>query len=201
MTRLIIATGNAHKVQEIKEALAKLDLDWDILSLEDLDEVPEIIEDGKTFAENVHKKTTALAIVYPDDYIMADDSGLTVAALKGEPGVYSARYAGDHDDDANNAKVLAKLAGKGGQERQAQFTTVLELIGPGKEPLVVSGHVDGQITETEIGDNKFGYDPIFYYEPLQKTFAQLTVAEKNLISHRGRALEKLVKALPAWLKQ
>ncbi|GAP02783.1 non-canonical purine NTP pyrophosphatase [Fructobacillus pseudoficulneus] len=201
MPRLIIATGNAHKVVEIKEALDQAKIDLQVLSLKDLDQVPEIVEDGTTFAENVHKKTAALQSVYPADYILADDSGLTIPALGGEPGVYSARYAGDHDDAANNAKVLTKLAGKSGTERQAHFTTVMELIGPGREDLVVSGQVDGLITEEPAGDNLFGYDPIFYYEPAGKTFAQMTVDEKNHVSHRGRALEQLVAAMPIWLNK
>ncbi|GAP00039.1 XTP/dITP diphosphatase [Fructobacillus ficulneus] len=199
MPRLIIATGNAHKVQEIKDALDQADLDFTVLSLKDLETVPEIIEDGTTFAENAHKKTAALAAAYPADYILADDSGLIIPALNGEPGVYSARYAGDHDDQANNEKVLTKLAALDGGDRSAHFMTVMELVGPGKEDLKVSGQVDGVITTEPAGDNLFGYDPIFYYPEAGKTFAQMTVSEKNGLSHRGRALEKLLQALPEWL--
>ncbi len=118
--------------------------------------------------------------------------------MNGEPGVYSARYAGDHDDEANNDKVLNKLEGI--TSREAQFNSVLVLIGPNKPKLVATGTVHGLITDQRYGDNGFGYDPLFLVPQFDKTFAQLTANEKNQVSHRGLALQELGKHLPEWLK-
>ncbi|MCO0832252.1 XTP/dITP diphosphatase [Fructobacillus sp. W13] len=199
MTAFIIASKNAHKVDEIEASLKAAGIDLDVKSLNDLDKVPDIVEDGTTFEENAEKKATAIAKAYPDALVLADDSGLTIPALNGEPGVYSARYAGDHDDAANNRKVLDKLSTKVGFDRAAFFTTVMVLVGPDREKLVVEGQVPGQIMESWDGEESFGYDPIFFYEPAGKTFAAMTLEEKNAVSHRGRALEKLINKLPDWL--
>ena len=190
MVRLIIASKNAHKIQEIKAALAAATINLTVLSLADLPDLPDIVEDGKTFVENASKKAETISAKYPDDFVLADDSGLTIPALNGEPGVYSARYAGDHDDAANNRKVLAKLAGCRGIEREAVFTTVMVMVGPNRRNL-----------ESWDGQAGFGYDPIFYYAPAEKTFAEMTLSEKNSLSHRGRALQELVNELPAWLAE
>ncbi|CAK1227237.1 Inosine/xanthosine triphosphate pyrophosphatase [Fructobacillus fructosus] len=201
MARLIIASKNAHKIQEIKAALAAATINLTVLSLADLPDLPDIVEDGKTFVENASKKAETISTKYPDDFVLADDSGLTIPALNGEPGVYSARYAGDHDDAANNRKVLAKLAGCRGIEREAFFTTVMVMVGPNRRNLETVGRVDGFITESWDGQAGFGYDPIFYYAPAEKTFAEMTLSEKNSLSHRGRALQELVNELPAWLAE
>lgn len=199
MPRLILASNNQHKITEIEAILNDLGIDLPVVPLRDLgDKVPEIIEDGTTFEENATKKVMTIAKIAPNDYILADDSGLSIDALHGEPGVYSARYAGDHDDQANNDKVLRKLADV--VSREAQFNSVLVLIGPNKPKLVATGKVHGLITQQRHGDNGFGYDPIFLVPQFDKTFAELTADEKNQISHRGLALQELGKQLPAWLK-
>ncbi|MBS9337647.1 RdgB/HAM1 family non-canonical purine NTP pyrophosphatase [Fructobacillus parabroussonetiae] len=201
MTRLIIASKNAHKVNEMKAAFKEAAIALDLVSLADLPAVPDVLEDGQTFLENATKKAETIAKAYPDDLVLADDSGLTIPSLNGEPGVFSARYAGDHDDVANNRKVLAKLSGKQDIEREAFFTTVMVVVGPDRANLQVAGRVDGFITEDWDGQESFGYDPIFYYAPAEKTFAEMTTAEKNDVSHRGRALQELRLKLPAWLAE
>ncbi|MFC4760276.1 RdgB/HAM1 family non-canonical purine NTP pyrophosphatase [Fructobacillus durionis] len=201
MARLIIASKNAHKVEEIEAALKDAKIDLDVLSLADLPELPDVVEDGQTFLENASKKAEAIAAVYPDDYILADDSGLVIPSLNGEPGVYSARYAGDHDDVANNQKVLKKMAGLQAIDREAFFTTVMVVAGKGRSNLEAAGRVDGFITEDWDGRESFGYDPIFYYAPAEKTFAEMTMDEKNAVSHRGRALKEMIAKLPTWLAE
>ena len=199
MPRLIVASNNQHKITEIKAILTDNGIDLTVIPLRDLgDNVPEIIEDGTTFEENATKKVMTIAQIAPNDYILADDSGLSIDALDGQPGVYSARYAGDHDDLANNNKVLKNL--KGVTSREAQFNSVLVLIGPNKPKLVATGTVHGFITDQPHGDNGFGYDPLFLVPQFDKTFAQLTANEKNQVSHRGLALQELSKHLPEWLK-
>ncbi|MGY3742028.1 glutamate racemase [Leuconostoc inhae] len=199
MPRLIVASNNQHKITEIKAILNDNGIDLKVIPLRDLgDNVPEIIEDGTTFEENATKKVMTIAQIAPNDYILADDSGLSIDALDGQPGVYSARYAGDHDDQANNNKVLKSL--KGVTSREAQFNSVLVLIGPNKPKLVATGTVHGFITDQPHGDNGFGYDPLFLVPQFDKTFAQLTANEKNQVSHRGLALQELSKHLPEWLK-
>ncbi|CAK8054244.1 RdgB/HAM1 family non-canonical purine NTP pyrophosphatase [Eupransor demetentiae] len=199
MTRLIIASKNAGKVSEIEKILGTILPGWQFLSLKDLHQEIEIVEDGQTFEENALKKAETIQKCYPDDFVLADDSGLSVAALNGEPGVYSARYAGDHDDAANRAKVLAKLAGQ--SQRDAAFVTVMTLVGPGRQPLVSKGELKGTIASAERGSNGFGYDSIFQAEGSSETLAQYSADQKNAISHRSRALQALVKAMPAWLKE
>lgn len=199
MPKIILASNNAHKLTELTAILAKSHIDLPVVPMRELgDDVPEIIEDGTTFTANATKKVTAIAHLAPNDYILADDSGLSIDALNGEPGVYSARYAGDHDDAANIDKVLAKLGDT--TQRAAHFNSVLVLSGPGRENLVAKGQVDGQITFERQGKAGFGYDPIFWVPQYNKTFAELTAAEKNQVSHRGRALEALAEQLPNWLK-
>lgn len=199
MPRIILASNNAHKITELAAILAQHQIDLQVVPLRDLgDDIPEIIEDGQTFEENALKKVMAITPLAPDDFVLADDSGLTVDALNGEPGVYSARYAGDHDDAANIDKVLAKLGDN--PDRTAHFHSVLVLAGPGRDNLVAKGQVTGVMTHERHGEGGFGYDPIFWVPGFNKTFAELTAAEKNQVSHRGLALQDLVTQLPNWLK-
>lgn len=199
MSRLIIASNNAHKISEFKKMLTDIKVDLTVVPLRELgDNVPEIIEDGTTFEENATKKAMTIAQVAPNDYILADDSGLSVDALNGEPGVYSARYAGDHNDEANIDKVLDKLGDT--SNRQAHFNSVLVLVGPNKPTLVTHGQIDGDITSQRRGNNGFGYDPIFFVPQFSKTFSELTAEEKNKVSHRGLALQALMAKLPRWLE-
>ena len=195
MKQLIVATKNSGKVSEIKTFLEPFSIE--VISLNDLPEMPKIIENGHSFAENalIKAQTICQALQVP---VLADDSGLTIAALNDEPGIYSARYAGDHDDAANNQKVLLKLKGVPIDQRQASFHTVMVGIKPDGSQIMAEGQVDGLILESPRGSNGFGYDPLFYYEPYQKTLAEMSPSEKNTISHRGRALKVLSQKFNEW---
>lgn len=155
----------------------------------------EIEEDGETFEENSYKKANEI-MKATGEITVADDSGLMVDYLGGAPGVYSARFAGDHGDDGkNNEKLLKLLEGLPEEERKAKFVSVITLIFPGGEALVARGECAGRIIEAPTGENGFGYDPLFVPDGYDKTFAQLGPEEKNMISHRAKALEKLEKLL------
>jgi XTP/dITP diphosphohydrolase len=184
---LIVATGNRGKSKEIREFLH--DFPVEIKDLNDFGPIPEAVEDGDTFEENAYKKAsfTARVLGYP---ALADDSGLEVEALGGAPGVHSARYAGPQASDAeNNRKLLGALSGKA--NRNARFCCVLSLAVPSGPALTYEASCDGVIADAPRGDHGFGYDPLFYYPPLAKTFAELTLEEKSRVSHRGKALSEL----------
>ncbi len=184
---LVLATRNAGKTREIRRLLdGKPVL---IRTLEDFGTLPPVVEDGPDFEENAVLKARFYARVlgYPT---LADDSGLVVEALGGAPGVFSARYAGENATDAeNNRKLLEEMKGKG--NRNAAFMCILALAVPAGPALIYEGRCEGGILEEPRGSQGFGYDPLFYYPPLDKTFAQLTAEEKNRVSHRGRALQEL----------
>ncbi len=185
--RLILATQNRHKVAEIRRLLA--DTGIDVTHLGELDEVPELTETGETFAENAREKACAVARA-TGELALADDSGLMVDALGGEPGVRSARYAGEGATDAELiAKLLRELEGVQWCERTARFVCALSLCGPEGEIRSWEGVVEGVITTEPRGESGFGYDPVFYYPPAECTFAQMSTAAKNEVSHRGRALQ------------
>ncbi|USS91232.1 XTP/dITP diphosphatase [Fructilactobacillus carniphilus] len=190
---IVIASSNPNKIREFKEMLEPLG--FTIKSIADFDNIPAIDENGKTFEENatIKAQTVAQALQVP---VLADDSGLVVPAINGEPGIYSARYAGDHDDEANNQKLLKRL--QHSDDRNAYFHTSLVVMKPTGEKLHVTGIVSGEILTEPRGENGFGYDPLFYVPTLQKTLAELTDDEKNQVSHRGRALEKLQQVLNDW---
>ena len=194
--KLIIASNNAHKVSEIKAILGCF---YDeILSLREAGIDMDVVEDTNTFEGNALKKAREVFAVADADAVLSDDSGLMVDALGGAPGVYSARYAGeDHDDAANNAKLLDALKDVPGEKRTARFRTSVALIRRGMPAVTANGSVEGVILHSPQGENGFGYDPLFYYEPLKKSFAQLTPEEKNSVSHRRRALESLCDKLRA----
>lgn len=201
MTRphtLIIATNNPNKAREFAAMLK--DYKIDIKTLADFPTIPEIKENGITFEENATKKvqTVVTATGLP---AIADDSGLMVDALHGDPGVYSARYAGDHNDAANNAKLLANLGGVPTEKRTATFHTTLVALKPNGAKLVVNGELPGRILATPRGANGFGYDPLFWSTRYQKSLAELTAAEKNAISHRGVALRRLMEKFEEWWVQ
>lgn len=190
MKQIVIATGNPGKAKEFEHMFAPLG--FAVKTLLDFPEIADIEETGKTFEENaVIKATTAAKVLHLP--VIADDSGLAVAALNGEPGVYSARYAGEGKDDAaNRQKLLAKMAGVAGQERQATFYCVLAVADENGEVLArYSGELNGYITTEEKGTNGFGYDSIFYVPEFDQTTAEMTADEKAPISHRGRALKLL----------
>lgn len=191
--KIVLASKNAHKIKELQTLLSKNIEDIEILSLDEVGIVDEIEENGATYEENALIKARAAAST---GYIgVGDDSGLSVRALGGAPGVFSARYAGVHgDNEANNAALLKNLEGE--SDRFAEFVCTIACVFPdGREPIVVEGRTAGIIIDTARGSEGFGYDPLFFYEPLGKTFAELTADEKNAISHRGKAIEAFAERL------
>ena len=188
--KIFLATGNKHKIEEISDIFSDIE-NVEILSIKDGVEIPEVIEDGTTFEENSKKKAVEIA-KFLNMITIADDSGLCVDALNGEPGVYSARYSGTGDDLKNNEKLIENL--KGVENRKAKFVSVITLAKPNGETFSFEGEILGEIVDNPRGNTGFGYDPHFYVEEYQKTLAQLPEL-KNKISHRAKALEKLKKEL------
>ena len=194
--KLLIATNNAHKAREIREILG--DRFTELLTMREAGVELEVEEDGTTFQENALKKAQETLAFVQDrfDAVLADDSGLCVDALDGAPGVYSARFSGEaHNDAANNARLISLLKDVPDEKRTARFCCCVALARKNREPIVVLGEVNGTILHESRGENGFGYDPYFFYAPLNKSFAELTAVEKNSVSHRKRALLKLKEAL------
>jgi XTP/dITP diphosphohydrolase len=186
---LLIATNNAHKVRELTDLLQGLS--WHVVSLAEYPEAPIPVEDGDTFEANALKKATHYCR-HHGVWCVADDSGLVVDALDGAPGVLSARYAGeDGNDGANNAKLLSELAGVEESRRTARFVCCAAMATPKGETHTERGSVEGRILLEPRGDNGFGYDPLFLPDGHDQTFAELPLAEKQAISHRGRAFRSL----------
>lgn len=184
--RLLLATGNKHKIREIK-SIFKVD-GLDFATMADYPDLPEVVEDRDSFEGNAIKKASALAAA-TGLQAMADDSGLEVDSLDGAPGVYSARYSGVHgDDEANNRKLLDSL--QGCMDRSARFRCVIALARGPNDIDTVEGVCEGRIAQSPAGANGFGYDPVFIPEGYDLTFAELDPEVKNSISHRFRALEK-----------
>jgi XTP/dITP diphosphohydrolase len=196
--RLLVGTTNCGKVLEIEEALEGLSVD--LVPLATLSSFPQVVEDGATFAENALKKARALAD-FSGLATLADDSGLEVDALAGAPGIQSARYSGEHGSDAmNNEKLLGALAGVPEENRCARFVCVIALCTPkasGAKEWLFRGECSGRIATAPKGERGFGYDPLFFYPPMGKTFAELDRKTKNRVSHRGQALRKLRETLPS----
>lgn len=189
--KLILASNNAHKLREIKEILGGC-FD-EIVTLREAGIVHETVEDGETFLDNARKKAREIAEI-SGCCALADDSGLCVDALGGAPGVYSARFAGEHgDDEANNALLLEKLQGV--ENRAAHFTCAVVLAYPDGRELSAEGYFYGEIAHAPAGENGFGYDPLFFLPEYGCTSAQLSPEEKNRISHRGNALRALLEKL------
>ncbi|SNX52997.1 XTP/dITP diphosphatase [Thermoanaerobacterium sp. RBIITD] len=186
--KLIVATHNEHKVEEIRNFFKKDNIE--VLSMGDIGIYNEVEETGSTIEENALIKARSLKN-YKDDIIIADDTGLFVDYLDGKPGVYTARFAGENATyDDNNKKLLKMLEGVPANKRRATFKTVIALIYKEKE-VIIEGKVEGRILENPRGENGFGYDPVFYVDKLGKTLAELSVEEKNEVSHRAMALIKL----------
>jgi len=184
---LVIATRNKGKTAEIKRFLKGYPVE--IKNLDDFGPIPQIKENGDTFDENAYKKAsfTARVLGLP---ALADDSGLLVEALNGAPGIYSARYAGEAATDEERClKLLNEMKGK--SDRRAVFECVVSIAVPSGPALTYEARCEGLIAETPSGSSGFGYDPIFFYPPYKKTFAELTIEEKNRISHRGRAFAEI----------
>lgn len=198
MKRVIIATQNKGKAKDFEALLAPLG--YEVLTLRDVAADMDVEETGVTFEENAVIKAEAVADALQTT-VIADDSGLEIDVLGGEPGVYSARYAGlEKSDEANIDKVLGKLEGVMEDERTARFRCVLAIASPGKKTITFSGSCEGNIIGERRGENGFGYDPIFYVPNLGKTMAELTPEEKASISHRGNAIRELKNAMPDWLE-
>ncbi len=199
MKKLILASNNKKKIKEMKDILKELDIE--VKSLEDENINIDVVEDGKTFEENAKKKAKEIyefLLKRGDEnfIVLADDSGLTVDYLGGEPGIYSARYSGEHGNDKkNNEKLLNNLKGVSIENRGAKFICQLAMFTDKGEYFGVLGDVRGYIIEELQGEGGFGYDPLFFYEPLSKTFGELSPEEKNKISHRGLALKELKSIL------
>jgi len=196
-----VATTNPGKFAEVQAFLAKLPLQ--ITSLKNLTNPPEVVENGRTFEENALKKARTLA-EYSGLLTLADDSGLEVDALGGEPGIYSARYAGaDGDDERNNQKLLGELTGVGEEQRTARFVCALALCAPqsqGMKEWVVRQTCEGRIAFAPSGSHGFGYDPLFFYPPFGKTLGEIERDVKATVSHRGKALMKLAEVLATLLE-
>jgi len=189
--KLIIASNNAHKVREIKEILA--DYFTDICTLREAGLSIDVVEDGTTFEENAAKKAEeVLQAAVGFDAALADDSGLAVDALNGAPGVYSARYAGEqHDDADNNKKLMQDTEHVADEDRTCRFVSAVALARRGQETLIVRGTCEGMLLREARGENGFGYDPYFFYAPAGRSFAEMSAEEKNAVSHRKHALEAL----------
>lgn len=190
--KVIVASNNQHKLSEMRAILgSKLEL----VSMSEFGIDMDIEENGKTLEENSLIKANAVANI-TNLPTLADDTGLLVDALDGAPGVYSARYAGiEHNDKKNREKLLKELSNVEYSKRTAHFETILTLIFPDGQVITAKGAVYGHILENEVGDNGFGYDPLFFSDELGKSFAEATGEEKNSISHRGRALQDLLQKL------
>lgn len=185
---IIIATGNRNKVSEIKDILS--DLNIKVTPITDFPSYPKTVEDGKTLEENAAKKAKEAALFFKK-WALADDTGLEVDYLNGEPGIYSARYAGDgctYDD--NNKKLLAALKDAPQDKRGARFRCIIAVSNPEGEVVFAEGKIFGTISEHLAGNKGFGYDPIFFVPEQNKTFAELDTDVKNKISHRALALQK-----------
>ena len=197
--KIVLASRNKKKIKELRDLLSQSISDIEILSLDDVGILGEIEENGATFAENALIKARAAA---KSGYIgVGDDSGLTVDALNGAPGIYSARYAqtvgygDDHNDDANNSALLQKLEGVADEARGGAFVCCIACVFPNGREFTVQREARGRILNGYHGNGGFGYDPLFFYEPLNKTFAELSAQEKNSVSHRGQAIRAFAKQL------
>jgi XTP/dITP diphosphohydrolase len=199
MRRVLIATSNPGKLRDFAGAARAHGIN--IAGIPDFSELPTPVEDGLTFDENARKKAEEYSLAVPGEIVLADDSGLEVAALNGGPGVHSARYAADEphladtntDDEANNARVLRELRDVVPEKRTARFVCVLAAARNGKTLATFRGTADGMILDAPRGTNGFGYDPLFYFTGIQKTFAELSAEEKARYSHRGSAFRQFLE--------
>ncbi len=191
--KIIFATGNEHKMIEIRQILGALGKE--ILSMKEAGIDLDIVEDGKTFEENALIKAKAVA-KHCDAIVLADDSGLEIDYLNKEPGIYSSRYAGeDTPYEIKNQMLLDRLKGVPREQRTARFVCAIAAAVPGKDPIVVRGTIEGYIGDQPAGENGFGYDPIFYVPDLNCSTAELSPEEKNARSHRGNALRLMREKL------
>ena len=203
MKRVLVATSNAGKIRDFAGAASSFGIE--IAPLPNLASLPSVVEDGATFEANACKKAEAYSRFVPGEIVIADDSGLEVDALRGAPGVHSARYAADEphqaeantDDEANNAKLIREIKRVPVEKRTARFVCWIAAARDGKTLAIFDGKAEGVILDEARGTNGFGYDPLFYFPQIEKTFAELSAEEKSVYSHRGAALRKFL----AWHKQ
>ena len=194
MSKIVFATGNAGKMREIRAILA--DLNMEVLSMKEAGVTAEADENGTTFAENAVIKAKDIAAKVPGAIVMADDSGLVVDALNGEPGIYSARYLGeDTSYTIKNANIISRLDGVPVEKRTARFVCAIAAVLPDGRVLNTEGTIEGYIGYEERGEGGFGYDPIFMVPEYGCSTAELSAEAKNEISHRGRALQAMKKKL------
>jgi XTP/dITP diphosphohydrolase len=204
MRKILIATSNAGKLRDF--AGAALAHGVEIAGIPNFSSLPQVVEDGLTFESNARKKAEAYSRYAPGEIVLADDSGLEIDALNGAPGVHSARYAApdlhdkqpheadaNTDDGANNVRVLRELKNVAPTERTARFVCVLAAARDGKTLTTFRGAAEGMILDAPRGENGFGYDPLFYFPQIKKTFAELTAEEKSEYSHRGAAFRQLLQ--------
>ena len=193
MLKIVFATNNAHKISEFRSCLAQKGVEAEIVTIKETGFSGEIIENADSFKGNAYIKAKTLCD-YTGLIAVADDSGLAVDALGGAPGVYSARYAGENATDAMNIeKLLDALKSVPQDKRTARFVCSICVCRPDGETLYVSGESEGIIIDELRGEGRFGYDPVFFYPPMNKTFAEMSSEEKNSVSHRGKAIEKLLE--------
>ena len=191
--KVIFATSNAGKMKEVRSILEGLDVE--VLSMKEAGVFVDVVEDGSTFEENATIKATAIQKEC-GEIVLADDSGLEVDFLNKEPGIYSARYMGeDTSYDIKNQNLIDRLAGVPDERRTARFVCAIAAAFPDGSVEITRGTIEGQIGYEEKGENGFGYDPIFYVPEFGKTTAELSEEEKNQVSHRGKALEKMKEEL------
>lgn len=194
--RVLVASSNPGKLRDFKAAAAAYGVELDLIP--GFRHIPEAVEDGDTFEENARKKSEHYSGFLPGEYVFADDSGLEVDALGGAPGVLSARYAapvgvsGNSSDEENNAKLLRETSGVPGGRRAARFVCVISVAKDRKEVAQFRGEAEGVLLSEARGNDGFGYDPLFYFPELDKTFAELAPEEKAKVSHRGEAFRKFL---------
>ncbi len=199
--RILIATSNPGKLRDFTGAAATHNVS--VGGLPNFSSLPTVVEDGKTFEDNARKKAEQYSLAAPGEIVLADDSGLEIDALQGAPGVHSARYAADHpqevgpntDDDANNARILRELQGVPPERRTARFVCVIVAARDGLSLARFRGVAEGVILDHLQGTNGFGYDPMFYFPAIGRTFAELNAEEKAKYSHRGAAFRKALEWL------
>ena len=199
--KILIASSNSGKLRDFSGAASLFKVEFELIP--NFKQLPEAVEDGATFAENARKKSEHYSQWVARELVLADDSGLEVEALGGAPGVHSARYAGletglpgNSKDQDNNARLLRELAGVEDGRRGARFVSVISVARDGREVASFRGEAEGVLLRSPKGNNGFGYDPLFWYAPLGKTFAELTAEDKAAVSHRGNAIRKFL----AWAK-
>jgi XTP/dITP diphosphohydrolase len=197
MMKILIASSNSGKLRDFSGAASLYKVEFELIP--NFKQLPEAVEDGETFADNARKKSEHYSRWVAHRLVLADDSGLEADALGGAPGVHSARYAGldtglpgNSKDEANNARLLRELAGVEDARRGARFVSVISVARDGREVASFRGEAEGVLLHSPKGNNGFGYDPLFWFAPLGKTFAELTPEEKAAVSHRGNAIRQFL---------